>query len=288
LAENKFARGLHLLNQPVMPLVSMLRFLYMTGDFATVAEVVAELPEPIETDKTVYEHPRALLSGYLDSLAGLEELKREIFQDVKVVDEEGNPVDPMTGGTALVLQKILAAELEHINSQLCSPCGCTLCCVGPDHDMEQEFFEIPLAAGELDMFPVVRHESEASRSRRAGDEDELLIDGQPFYRVAGPELVHWQSGWSLILPRGSRCPNLEEGTGRCMVYPERPDVCRRPQIFPYMVEPLDAGPDAKPAYRIRQSLLAITDCPYVGELRDEIAGYAAASELHMVFNRNKA
>lgn len=267
-----------------MPLVSMLQFLYLTGPFATVAEVIAELPEPIATDRAVYEAPRALLTVYLDALAGLEQIRQGEPPHATVVDEAGRPVDPMTAGTALLGQQVLTAELERINSLLCEPCGCTLCCVGPAADMIQEFFEIPLTEGELALFPVARHDSEASRGRRAADEDELTVDGMVFYRLAGPRLVHWASGWSLILPRHSRCPGLES-TGDCRVYATRPQVCRRPQLFPYLVEPMAEG---QGTCRIRNSLLGITDCPYVRALRDEIAEYAAASGLNLILTRNKA
>lgn len=285
MPEEKFAEGVRLLRQPVMPLVSMLQFLYLTGPFATVAEVIAELPEPIETDRTVYEQPRQLLTAYLEALAGLAQLKQGNPPVPAVVDEEDQPVDLLTAGIALLQQQVLTAELERINSLLCGPCGCTLCCVGPEADMAQEYFEIPLAPQELDLFPVPRHDSGASRGRRATEEDELTIDGVPFYRLAGPQLVHWRNGWSLILPRQSACPALEPARGHCRVYTERPQVCRRPQLFPYVVESLGEGNDT---YRIRQSLLAITDCPYVRDLHDEIADYAAASGLNLVLTRNKA
>lgn len=285
MPEEKFAAGVRLLSQPVLPLVSMLQFLYLTGPFATVAEVIAELPEPIETDRTVYANPRALLTSYLEILAGLEQVKPDAANLPTVVDEAGRPVDQLTAAAALLQQRVLTAELEEINSLLCGPCRCTLCCVGPAAEMAQEFFEIPLAAGELDLFQVPRHDSDASRSRRATDEEELTVDGMPFYRLAGPRLVHWRNGWSLILPRQSTCPGLEPASGHCRVYAARPEVCRRPQIFPYLVEPLADSPGT---FRIRQSLLAITDCPYVRALRDEIAEYAAASGLNLVLSRNKA
>lgn len=285
MPEEKYAAGVRLLRQPVLPLVSMLQFLYLTGPFATVAEVIAELPAPIETDRAVYEQPRALLSDYLEVLAGLEQVRQGSAQASTVVDEAGQPVDPLAAATALLQQEVLTAELERINSLLCGPCGCTLCCIGPEADMVQEYFEIPLAPQELDLFPLPCHDSDASRSRRSSDEDELSVDGVPFYRLAGPRLVHWHSGWSLILPRRSKCPGLEPASGHCRVYASRPQVCRRPQIFPYVVEPLDEG---SKTWRIRQSLLAITDCPYVRDLRDEIADYAAASGLNLVLARNKA
>lgn len=285
MPEEKCAAGVRLLGQPVMPLVSILQFLYLTGPFATVAEVIAELPEPIATDRTVYDQPRALLSAYLEILTGLEQLKQGNGPPPAVVDEAGRPVDPMTAATALLQQQVLAVELERINSLLCGPCGCTLCCTGPEADMTQEFFEIPLAPQELDLFPIPRHDSDASRGRRAKDEEELTIEGVPFYRLAGPRLVHWGNGWSMILPRQAGCPGLDPASGQCRIYAGRPQVCRRPQLFPYVVEPLDEGSET---CRLRQSLLAITDCPYVRDLRDEIADYAAASGLNLVLARNKA
>ena len=284
--DNKFTEGINLLQQPIMPLVSMVQFLYMTGPFATVAEVLNELPEPIETDRTTYEHPRSLLSGYLDILAGFEQLKEGTFQAPTVVDEENNPVDPFTAGAAVIQQQLLIAELEKINSILCGPCGCTLCCVGPENSMEQEFFEIPLGTGELDLFAVSRCDNEASRSSLSLDENELIWEEQPFYRVKNPTVFHWKKGWSLILPKSSTCPNLNDN-GQCRVYDDRPKVCRRPQIFPYMVEQLEGAEGETQVMRIRQSLLAVTDCPYVRDLQTEIADYAAASELHLILKQNK-
>lgn len=282
-----FAEGVGRLRQPVMPLVSMLRLLFMIDPGATVAEVVDGLPEPIETNGVTYERPRSLLREYLDILSGLEAVREGKHSRAVVVDEDDKPADPLTAQFIMLQQEVLTAELERINSLLCGPCGCNLCCVGPEHGMALEFFEIPLAPGELDGFPVPRHDSDASRGRRSGDEDELRLEGRPFYRRAEPVLVHWQSGWSLILPRESSCPNLEPGTNRCRIYAHRPAVCRRPQIFPYLVEPLAEAAARPRGYRIRRSLLAVTDCPYVRELQEEIARYAAACELQLVLKANK-
>ncbi|VAW36821.1 hypothetical protein MNBD_DELTA04-369 [hydrothermal vent metagenome] len=286
--ENTFEQGLSLLRQPVAPLVSMVQFLYLTGPFATVAEVIGEMPEPIETELAAYEHPVALLREYLEHLQPLESLKSEQETGSDVVDEQGEPVDRMTAVSALVMQQVLTTELEKINSRLCGQCNCTLCCTGPSEDMSQEFFEIPLAPREIDLFAVDRCDHAGSRAHRARDEEELYCDGQPFYRRQSPGLFHWQNGWSLILPRGARCPNLEPGSGRCRVYAQRPEVCRRPQIFPYMLERLDEPRADSPTYRLRQTLLAVVDCPYVRELQDDIARYAAAAELHLAWKENKS
>lgn len=281
--KEQLTEGIDLLGQPVMPLAAMVQFLFMTGSFTTVAEVVDELPEPIETDQVTYENPKEILIQYLEVLADLEQVKQGIYQVPKVVDEQDKAVDPFTAGVALVQQRLLTAELEKINSLLCAPCGCTLCCVGPDSSMEQEFFEIPIRDVELDFFPGKRCDTEASKSRNPLDDDELVWEEQPFYKISEPALFHWQKGWSLILPKDSRCPNLND-KGQCRVYNDRPEVCRRPQIFPYIVERLDGKPET---LRIRQSLLAVIDCPYVQVLQEEIANYAAASELHLHITQNK-
>jgi len=281
-----FSAGRELLRRPVLPLASMVQFLYMTGPFATVAEVIDELPEPIETGQALYPQPRSLLREYLPVLGALEKVKAGTFTLPGIVDVENNPVDPFTAGTALIQQELLTAELERINSVLCAPCGCTLCCVGPEPSMAQEYFEIPLTLPELDLFPINRCDSEISRQQQPQDEEELYWEGKPFYHVATPTLFHWKSGWSLILPRNASCPNLND-KGQCRVYSDRPIVCRRPQIFPYVVEQLEAREGEEPVLRIRQSLLAVIDCPYVRELQDELSQYAAASELDLILKQNK-
>lgn len=273
------------MRQPVLPLIGILQFLYLTGDFATVEEVAAQLPEAIETGFAVYEDAAAAVAPYIALMQPLVDLKAGKAPAERVVTSEGEPVDAMTAATALVAQRVLTQELEEINSLLCGPCNCTLCCVGPDASMRQAFFEIPLRSGEEAYFPLARIDTLASRERRADTEPPLQVAGRDFFDRPDPALVHWQQGWSLILPQQSRCPNLET-SGRCLIYPHRPQVCRRPQIFPYVLEPIEM--DGQPALRLRQSLLAVVDCPYVGLLQDEIAAYAAACELEMIFRRNKA
>lgn len=285
IEQRALTAGLAMLRQPVLPLVGIVQFIYLTGDFATVAEVVGQLPAQIETSSALYRDAAADLAPYIDLLHPLRELKGGKPPSTPVLDADGQAVDPMTATTALVAQRVLTRELERINSLLCAPCGCTLCCVGPAAAMAQSYFEIPLHAEETGLFPLERIETGISRACRSGDESPLQVNGANFFAHRDPLLIRWQSGWSLILPRESRCPNLEEPSGHCRIYPERPQVCRRPQIFPYMVEPVEG--EGQPAFRLRQTLLAVVDCPYVRLLRDEIAAYAAASELEMVFRHNK-
>lgn len=279
---NNFEDGLALLKQPVLPLVSMVHFLYLTGPFEAITEVIDEMPEPIETAYTLYENPRALLQNHLQDLKALEGLKNGNNPREKVVDATGHPVDTMSAITALISQRILETELERINTALCGPCGCTLCCIGPDETMQQDFFEIPLQEQEIALFQLGRLDTPKSRAHRAMDEPVLQCGGRPFYEMAAPELIRWQTGWSMILPRNGSCPELSTD-GRCGVYAQRPQVCRKPQIFGYILEPTEE-PDT---LRLRSSLLAITDCPYVQALRDNIGAYAAACELKLVLQGNK-
>ena len=282
MEKKDFQAGIALLNQPVLPLVSMVQFIYFTGEFTTISEVIDEMPEPIETGYALYAHPRELLRKHLDHLLLLEQLKNGQEMGIQVVNESGEPVDEMTACAALISQRIMEDELEPINSLLCEPCGCTLCCTGPTPDMQQQFFEIPLQEQETELFSVNRHDTPDSRNHQALDDEVLQVKGASFYHSSAPELFHWQNGWSLILPKKSSCPGLEEN-GRCRVYVNRPQVCRKPQIFSYVLEKTDQ-PDQ---YMLRETLLAVIDCPYVQTLQEEIAAYAAACELELVLRENK-
>ena len=286
IKHDALAPGQTLLRQPVLPLVGIVQFLYLTGDFGSVAEVIGQLTEEIETSFARYPNPAADLAPYADLLAPLEAFKAGAPATAQVIDATGQPVDPMAATTALVAQQVLTRELERINSLLCAPCGCTLCCVGPKAAMAHSYFEIPLQPEETGLFPVEQIDSEATATGQPSDEPPLRLDGREFFDRAEPVLIRWQPGWSLILPRESRCPNLAPSSGHCRIYDDRPQVCRRPQIFPYVVEP--AHPGDQPILRLRQTLLAVVDCPYVRLLREEIAAFAAACELDMFFKHNKA
>ena len=278
--------GIELLRRPVLPLVSMVHFLFLTGPFSTVAEVIAEMPEPIETEFALYAHPRRLLRRHQQSLRLLESVKSGTPSEMMVIDEEDGPIDSIQAVSSICLQQVLTDELEEINSLLCAPCGCDLCCTGPTSSMMQEFFEIPLQDSEVDLFPLHRHDTEKSRACRARDKPAFQLGGFPFYTEKTPGLFHWRNGWSLILPKSSRCPHLQPQQGGCLIYGDRPEVCRRPQIFPYIVEKV-AGEAEQPVYRLRNTLLAVIDCPYVALLQDEIAAYGAACSLEVIFKQNK-
>jgi len=201
---------------------------------------------------------------------------------VAVVEPDGTPADRITALDCWIGHRVLVRELEEINGRLCGPCRCDLCCTGPAGG--QYFFEIPLADEELPLFDMLEHvDQPAGRATTAYEEPCLEIHGRPFYDRATPCIVSWRTGPSLILPRGSRCPHL--AGGRCAVYPDRPEVCRRPQIFSYLLEP-DA-PTGPTRFTVRRTLLAVWDCPYVRGLEDAIAEYGRLCGLETLFRSNK-
>jgi len=284
--------GLARLANPVLPLARLAGMLYLTGPFRALEDLLAELNEPVETAGIGYDQPAALLSPYLDAMRPFERLKNPQQPSRLIVDANLEPAEQFIALDSWISQNVLTRELEEINSLLCGPCGCTLCCTGPSAGQAQEFFEIPLAENETALFDLPEFADEKTRAATPDDEPSLLVNGAPFY--ANPAALYgWRNGWSMILPRDSRCPNLDGGTGGCRIYPDRPDVCRRPQIFPYMLdrEPaMDMEYQGRSllAYVIRAKILAIWDCPYVKQFQDEIVGYAQLCGLEPIFKQNKA
>ena len=290
---NQFADGLHGLRNPVQPLIRIVQFLYLTGPFTTIAEVLAELQEPIETNAIHYPDPREALSPFLSILQEFERLKDPggAAPPYRIFDQENTPVDGMEAMNLRVSHQIICRELEQINSQLCGPCGCALCCVGPGRELRQDFFEIPLSAKEAENFPLPAFDTWESRQTTPYADTILQVHGRPFYE-GEPTLLHWQTGWSLILPKEQSCPHLEPTHRSCQIYPQRPEVCRRPQIFSYLLErrPQDNAihnGQTIEAFTWQNRLLAIWDCPYVKQFQAEIAAYAELCEMEPIFKKNK-
>ena len=280
------------MHSPVLPLVRLVQLLYLTGPFTMMDEVLGQLTEPIDTGNVVYDTPDTLLLPYLPLLKEFERFKNAAPWPRIVLNEDQTEIDLFDSVESWVSQEILTSELEKINSLLCWHCQCTLCCAGPDTTMRQLFFEIPLSPGETDLFQLQRIDSPESRRHTAQCDPVLLRDGRPFYETP-PALYNWRTGQSLILPRGTSCPHLESDKGYCRIYPQRPEVCRRPQIFAYVLErqpDLDRQVDDRilPAFISCRKLLAIWDCPYVKEFQEEIADYAALCGVEVLFKQNKA
>jgi Fe-S-cluster containining protein len=298
--QDQTREGLWLLKHPVLPLFRMVQFLFLTGPFDRVEQIVEQFIEPIETNTARYDDPIEFLKPYLPLMEGIETLKKQEGQAIPlIVDEQDKPINRFTAVESWVGQQILTMELEKINSLLCGPCDCVLCCVGPDYgttldagpQMEQEFFEIPLTEEEATLFDLPRIDNDRTRSVTANTEPPLQSAGGPFYEQ-GPAIYNWQNGWTMILPRTSRCPQLDGKKHTCRIYPQRPAVCRRPQIFPYLIEKSVAAASgdhgaANGVHVARNKLLAVWDCPYVREFKQEIAAYAEACKLEPVFMENK-
>lgn len=291
--QKKCQPGVTMLAQPVLPLVRLAGMLFLTGPFQTMAEVVAELLAEVETNNLVYPSPQTTLAPFLQAMAPYERLKIPQPPARIILSAQGEEVEPLAAIDSWVAQNVLQQELEAINSQLCGPCGCRLCCVGPQPDMTQSFFEIPLQDREIASFPEPHINTNHSRATTSNAEDPLMVQGKRFYHISKPQLIHWQQGWSLILSTGTSCPNLDQASGGCTIYSHRPEVCRRPQIFPYALERLpshDSEYEGRtlPAYRQRASILAIWDCPYVQQFQEEIDRYAQLCEMAIIFKENKA
>ena len=281
-----------MLAQPVLPLARLAGMLFLTGPFTNLTEVVQELNDKVETGGITYADPAASLTPYLPAMAPFERLKTPQPPARIILSAQAEALDAMEAIDAWVAQNILSQELEAINSQLCGPCNCRLCCIGPGQGMGQQFFEIPLQDNEIPLFQLEKIDSSQSRASSSQAETALLVDGQPFYEHDQARLIHWQQSWGLILPTGSSCPQLDDDSGGCTIYPQRPDVCRRPQIFAYALErqpafDSDYEGTTLPAYLRQQSLLAIWDCPYVQQFQDEIGSYGQACGMEPIFKENK-
>ena len=300
----KFAEGINRLKQPILPLVKMVEFLYLTGPCKTMVEVLDRLKKPLALGGLHYENPQQVLQPHESLLWEFEVLKGEKSLATSIpfiVSEKQEPLARRQSLGCWIRQQILDRELEEINSMLCGPCGCVLCCTGPDSkfdslsgfkgNMKQEYFEIPLADSEVDLFVLPRVDSGESRVHTTKSSPVLQVNNIAFYKHE-KALYHWQNGWSLILPKGTTCPQLSEETNKCMIYATRPEVCRKPQIFPYVLEKTDdmakRDDGARiPVYMARNKMLAVWDCPYVRELQDEIGAYAEMSGLEPVFKKSK-
>lgn len=264
--------------------------LFITGPFTAMEELLAELPGEIDTSGISYHNPAQVLEPFLDDLRIYERLKTPQPPARVILSPEGEPLEPMTAIDAWVSQNILSRELEEINSQLCGPCACSLCCTGPEETMAHDYFEIPLRATETDLFYLPSHDWAASRTTTAGASPELIINNQPFWHQQC--LINWQSGWSMILPTATTCPHLDLKHGGCRIYNKRPDVCRRPQIFAYMLE--EQGEEREidghrlPVFFRQNKILAIWDCPYIQTFQEEIGHYADLCEMEIIFKKNKA
>ncbi len=273
------------LKRPIWPLARTILFLCLAAPEKGARELIEELPSGLEAGPVQYRSPADAMLAHVDVVDRFKAWTAGAgpYPPFPVTLPEGREMDPLEAALRWAKQEILSRELEVINSLLCGPRGCVLCCTGPDEDARHLFFEIPLYQKELPLFQgLEHHDSSKSRSKTPYDEEELLISSDPFYKRA-PLLIRWRTGWSLVLGKGQACPNLVEG--RCVVYSGRPEVCRKPQIFPYIAEKRGDKDEAATA---SNTILAVLDCPYVQELKSDIEEYARMCEADLVFKTNKA
>lgn len=298
---DSWQKGVSLLRNPAWPLCNMAIMLYLTGPYSRFAQLLEDMPDELEIASITYREPAKILTDYLPFLNIFERFKTDDHnpedseqppdkssennktqtEDITVLSESGDEADAFEAATARAKQNIVDRELETINSLLCAPCRCTLCCTGPDMEAGQEFFEIPLHDSEKELFDLPVIDSEKSRKTSPYAEIPLKVKERPFY-LNPPGLYRWSHGWSMILTRGSSCPALSS-QGTCAIYPTRPKVCRKPQIFAVILKRRK-----EKTYTMQNTVLAVWDCPYVRCLKDDITGYAAMNETDVVFRENKS
>ncbi len=298
---DSWQRATAMLEQPAWPLCNMAVMLFLAGPYQHIEELAADLPDELEISSITYHAAANSLTANIKHLKIFETIKEPSLpaqqsealphlldppglntSDATVtMPETGNDADVFEAALARAKHRIIDQELEEINSALCGPCGCTLCCTGPSEDASQEFFEIPLFPEETERFDLEIIDTEKTRATTPYADNPLLQDKTPFFQ-RGPAIYRWQTGWSMILTRGSRCPALSS-SGACSIYTKRPVVCRKPQIFSAILQPEQGG---KLAFRNR--LLAVTDCPYVRALDRQITSYAALCEADLLLKANKA
>ena len=132
--------GKYRLLHPVLPLVDMVQFLYLTGPLGTIDGVLKEMKEVIEIKGSVYENPCRSLAPYVEILQDLEVVKSKrklSYSFPFIVNEKEEPQAKLQSLELWIKQRVLTKELEEINSILCKPCGCVLCCTGPDSGFDE-------------------------------------------------------------------------------------------------------------------------------------------------------
>jgi len=287
LNDNLAKLAINKLKNPVWPLCRLTLMLYLTSPYNDMKQIIYELPDIVELENITYNDSKDILTPYLKELSYIEVIKKKEVPTnnliPQIISEDGKVLDLLEAVIHFIQQKVLEKELELINSYLCKPMDCRLCCVGPEKDALQDFFEIPLLDEEIKLFDLDIVETNVSIEKTPYDESSLIVGDKPFY-LQPPKIYRWSYGYSLILPKSTKCPNLD-AQGRCVIYKKRPYVCRKPQIFSKVIDK-DVKEKESP-YQLRRSILAITDCPYVSALKDEIIYYADKNELDCVFMKNK-
>ncbi len=293
----EWKEAIALMRRPAWPVIRLLTIIVIsTGHkdigFKDIKRLISEFPDPLEIDGMEYRYPQRIIEPYCSILinninklnidANAEDADSLLEMSVRVTDGNGEFMPYYEAVMAIMQQEILLRELERINSLLCSPCGCDICCKGPFKEDEHQFFEIPLRQEELSLFDLPVIENNHSIKMSPYDMAPFLIKGVPFYKYPdSPMIVRWEKGYSLMLLKNDRCPHLDTNS-RCAIYDTRPDTCKRPQIFPYVIE--ETG-DLELVHKAK--LLAITDCPYVKALKPYIHRYASLNGLDLMLRNNK-
>ena len=121
--DDQTGEGLWLLQHPVLPLFRMVQFLYLSGPFAGVEEVIAQFSEPIETQFARYEEPAAIMAPYLPLMKDIEPLKNTEKQAIPlIVDGHDAPLNRFTAMESWVSQLILVKIKDKWDRVRTLPC----------------------------------------------------------------------------------------------------------------------------------------------------------------------
>ena len=119
--KDRYTLGRRMLQTPVRPLLSILEFIYITGGFSSIKEVMDQLPDSIETATAVYDNPAKQIQPFLPELTLFQQARTE-RPSVLIVDTNDQILDAQSTASFFLAQSVLEKELESINSLLC---GCT-------------------------------------------------------------------------------------------------------------------------------------------------------------------
>lgn len=277
--------GLQHLQQPIWPLTKLCILLYLTSPYSTWKELLDTLPQELAVNEIIYQAPASKLTAITWPTSWLEMLKNGANANglPLILNENHEHLDIFSSILCLIKQQVMEAELETVNSLFCSSMKCALCCEGPKATASQKFFEIPLQFTEVPLFEMQVIDTTLQGAFDAYSFPAFQRDGIPFYSLPSA-IYRWRNGYSLILTTGATCPHLTRNL-RCDIYKKRPVVCKKPQIFAYIMEKL---PDKPHIAMERNILLAVTDCPYVRRLENELERYAVLNEVTLMLKPNKA
>ena len=118
VADDKiFEQGLSRLKKPVLPLINMVQFLYLTGPIKTIDEVLGRLSKAVELEGVLYGNPQQLLKPYAAFLREFEVIKgkKKLAAPLPfIINEKDEPVAKRQALELWIKQQIKSLQLPAI------------------------------------------------------------------------------------------------------------------------------------------------------------------------------